>query len=211
MAKEKEVAAIQAMSLPKELWNTGLSPEYLTALGAVTALWGQFEMQFDSCIGIISRTPEATELSQHLPNSFKQRAKLMRKVARITFRQTPSLAQKLCDFSRRAQAVCLKRNELVHSIWFDHPFEDVVWLMTTADASGPAYSVPYDQVLSLCEKIQKLKIEGPRLTFPLVFLAEGLLTKEEQAALAEYHRLYPGPQLTAPSSGKKPKYPVWRA
>ena len=177
-----------------------LPVSYMTACGAVSAQWGLFEMQFVGFIRILSRSPDAAEVGSKIPGSFNDKAKLLRRLARLTFHHCPTLADKICDFSTRANQTCKKRNALLHGFWFDMSHfqpEKGVMLVTEADSSGDIYSVTLEQIEALSVKIADLKMEGISLTFDLGSPSERL-TPDERSALQEYHKNFPAPHQASP-------------
>ena len=85
--------------LGKAYWNLGAPLSYLTATGAVAVRWGIFETTFTGFIKILSRRPELTELGAKIPGSFNDKAKLVRKLVRMTFADCPLLVERLCDYT----------------------------------------------------------------------------------------------------------------
>ena len=172
----------------------------MTATGAVAAQWGWFEMQFVGYIRILSRPPHLAELVSKIPGSFDAKAKLLRKVARLTFARCPSLADKICDFSTRANQTCKKRNAIIHGFWWDQshfqPGKGVI-LMTEADGTGDFYSVALEQIEALAMKIADLSTEGAYLTWDPGMHSKWL-TPDERSALQDYHKSFPAPQPEAP-------------
>jgi hypothetical protein len=172
--------------------------QYLLAAGAVTAQWGYFEMQFCGFIKILGRHPNSSDLSRKIPRGFGDKAKLLKRLAKISLIDTPSLVQKICDFTTRANQTCLKRNVIVHGFWFDMSVFDAekgIEISTEPDGSGDFYSVTLEQLEALSIKISNLKLEGIHLLFNPPHDASSYLTPAELLALREYHNSFPSSPL----------------
>ena len=194
----------ELVKLGRAYWNLGAPLTYLRATGAVAVRWGLFEMQFTGFIKILSRPPELIDLGSKIPGSFNDKAKLFRKLARANFQDIPSLSEKLCDYSTRANAACKKRNAIVHGFWFDHTHfnpELGITLSTSADGSGDFYSVTLAEMEALALKIEALQIEGmlTLFDFPESAKPHEQLMPDELSTLREYHKKFPAPLQEAPT------------
>jgi hypothetical protein len=142
--------------------------DHLTAVGAITAHWGMYEMAFDSTFQILGTRPDTTSLIEKIPSSFKGRTELLRELARICFQDSPSMVEKICDYTVRALALCRKRNLFAHGWWFDFsPFAESasmgVTIMSKTDGTGDFYSVTLEQLETLAVKIHALNAEHATL------------------------------------------------
>jgi hypothetical protein len=120
----------------------------------------------------------------------------MRQLARVALAKSPTLVEKICDFSTRAGDAYTKRNVIVHGFWFDMTLnapERGVMIMTRADGKGDFYSVTTKEIEALAEKIGGLKLEGIMLMFPPTGNNQPFLTPDELSVLQEYHADFPGP------------------
>lgn len=167
--------------------------DYLPAIGALIAHWGAFEKQFCGFIEILARHPDAA-LLRGMPPTFAQKAKRLRELARIAFTGTPTLAEKISDFSLSTKTIADKRNVIVHGFWWDMGLFDPdrgVEIATEPDGSGDFYSVKLDQIEALAKKVIGLKREGILLHFPPPLGGGEILTPSEWAALQAFHAQYP--------------------
>lgn len=172
---------------------------FLRAAGAVTAQWGYFEMQFAGFISFLSRKPEL--VGKPIPRSFDGKAKLLRQLARAVFPHCPTLVEKICEYSTRANDTGKKRNVVVHGFWFDMThFEPQtgVTIMTEPDGTGDFYSVTLLELEKLSEKIVDLKIEGIQLMFAPTSETSERLTPDELSALRDYQTGFPGDPPASP-------------
>ena len=172
-------------------YHISVPAEYLTACGAAIAQWGYFEAQFNGCIETVSRLPEAIQRrGDTLPKSMFDRAKLLRRLARISFPLCPSLVAKICDFSIRSHQTANQRNVLAHGLWFDgtpfHPNMGVT-INTEPDGTGDIYSVVLDQIEALAEKIVALRTEAMILFWEPGEILHPPLSAAEADALRQYH------------------------
>jgi len=194
---------VKLAKMGKAYWNLGAPLSYLTATGAVAVRWGIFEMAFVGFIKILSRKPELAELGSKPPGNFDGKAKLFRKLARLAFSDHPKIAEKLCDYSTRANQTCKKRNAIIHGFWFDHQHFNSklgVTLSTEADGSGDFYSVELSQLETLSTKIAGLHLEGILMLFPHPSdQPNEFLTPDELSALQEYHKNFPAPHQEVPT------------
>lgn len=188
---------------------------YMTATGTIAAQWGYFEMQFSGFIQILARPPELAPLAAKISRNFSDKAELLRKLARRAFPSCPTLTEKLCDFSIRANEAGKKRNAIIHGFWFDMtPFEPAqsVTLTTEPDGTGDFYTVTLEALETLARKISDLKMEGIELTFMPFHAPPARLTQDEYNTLLEYHKNFPAPAqvvpiLRHPSRKGSPKQP----
>jgi hypothetical protein len=175
--------------------------DFLTATGAVVAQWGYFEANLNGFLQALSRHPDAAKLiDKKPPQRLKEKTRLLRQLARICFRDSQSLVEKVCCFSFRAKDLGDKRNAIAHGLWFDRaPFEPGtgVTLSTEADGTGDFYSVDQTQLEELAKKIAEIKLEGMLLMLPYPGKHFPYLERHELFALLEYHKNFPP---TSPAS-----------